>query len=552
VGDSVQGFERIAAYAGRAAIGNALTQGIGVVTGLQSSFNWKSVAASAVGAGVGQAVGPAFGKAFGDTAAGQFGARLATGMVAGGAAMLAQGGRVAIQQVAVDAFGSVLGNSLVDAMMPEPVSMEEQLRDQFWGQVHSPQSPSIDWANPYGFQSSIGSIANSPTSAPVSSGPGITEIVAGIDAAATAGPGGTTYTAQRGDSISRILGTSSPQAIGNFMRANGLTSSTIYAGQDYFIPDDVNAYGDSAKLGQGALNVDNARLQAIAKQAEMAQQAQAATAVNGVVGAGGGRGFVNFDAAEYAAYMGTPSDSGGSSSLSGWGRTQAHALGVYDAGVGTVESAGYSFGVVGTPESRAAWALQTVDAGIEGIRRLVNDPSGTISGWWGNLTGDDPQAIRQATAQGTGIALGVAGGVAMGRLQGTPLSGLRQTGAGGLAGAADEAYALIRSSSTDVATIAENTGIKASNIQKVKDHLFYDEHLLDRYESLGIPGEMRRFDSNLNIANAWQRLEMGTFKAPDMQLLRHETAEAWYMRKYGPSYNNSHNAAQMRYPSPLE
>ncbi|MFC5472451.1 hypothetical protein [Paraherbaspirillum soli] len=131
-------------------------------------------------------------------------------------------------------------------------------------------------------------------------------------------------------------------------------------------------------------------------------------------------------------------------------------------------------------------------------------------------------------------------------------TGLRQTGAGGGASAADEAYSVIRASTSDVGTIAQNTGIKPSNIQKVKDHLFYKEHLLDRYERLGIPSEMKRFDSNLDIANSWQRLGAGKYTPADIQLLRHETAEAWFMRKYGPSYNNSHNAAQSRYPSPLE
>src|SRR5205085_5457547 len=63
-----------------AAMVNALTQGIGVVTGLQKSFDWHSVAASAVGAGVGQAVSGPIGNALGK---GSFGARLATGLIAG-------------------------------------------------------------------------------------------------------------------------------------------------------------------------------------------------------------------------------------------------------------------------------------------------------------------------------------------------------------------------------------------------------------------------------------------------------------------------------------
>jgi hypothetical protein len=36
-----------------------------------------------------------------------------------------------------------------------------------------------------------------------------------------------------------------------------------------------------------------------------------------------------------------------------------------------------------------------------------------------------------------------------------------------------------------------------------------------------------------------------------MSLLRHEAAEAWFMRKHGPGYNAAHEAAQKRYPSGL-
>ena len=105
-------------------------------------------------------------------------------------------------------------------------------------------------------------------------------------------------------------------------------------------------------------------------------------------------------------------------------------------------------------------------------------------------------------------------------------SGLRQTGAGGLAGSADEDYAAIRASTDDVAAIAGNTGIKPSNIQKVKDHIFNNEHLLDRYVDQGIPAYMSRFDSHEGIAAAWQRLSKGKGTAGDMGLLRHEAAEA--------------------------
>jgi hypothetical protein len=107
-----------------------LNQGIGVVTGLQSKFDWRSVAASAVGAGVGQAVSGPIGDALGK---GTFGARLATGLIAGGAAAIARGGKVAIQQVVVDAFGNAAAESFVDAMQPkDPLGdfINEQLAAQ--------------------------------------------------------------------------------------------------------------------------------------------------------------------------------------------------------------------------------------------------------------------------------------------------------------------------------------------------------------------------------------------------------------------------------------
>ncbi len=127
---------------------------------------------------------------------------------------------------------------------------------------------------------------------------------------------------------------------------------------------------------------------------------------------------------------------------------------------------------------------------------------------------------------------------------------LPQTGAGSFRGPADEAYDAIRESTTDVQSIAENTGFREENIQNIKDHLYNNEHLLDRYVDYGIPATMGRFDSDISIAESWSRLENGTFTNEDIQLLKHETAEAWYMQKYGPSYSAAHEAAQMRFPAP--
>jgi YD repeat-containing protein len=110
------------------AVGSALTQGIAVATGLQKSFSWTAVAASAAGASVGQAVGGALGRAFGD-----FGGRVATSLVAGTATALARGGRVSVQQIAIDAFGNALGSDLAargtSGNLPGPITEQDRASD---------------------------------------------------------------------------------------------------------------------------------------------------------------------------------------------------------------------------------------------------------------------------------------------------------------------------------------------------------------------------------------------------------------------------------------
>jgi len=103
----------------RSTVGNVLTQGVGVVTGLQSSFSWRGVAASAAGAVAGQVAGKLLGDAVGtaswDPWAKEMVTRTGAGLAAGTVASIAQGGRVSMQQVATDAFGNALGWSLANA-----------------------------------------------------------------------------------------------------------------------------------------------------------------------------------------------------------------------------------------------------------------------------------------------------------------------------------------------------------------------------------------------------------------------------------------------------
>ncbi|MEO6936655.1 MAG: LysM peptidoglycan-binding domain-containing protein [Collimonas sp.] len=101
----VQGFVQGAA-------GSIVTQGVEVAVGLQSHFDWRGVAASAIAGGVGRSVGqteigknPTFGKIVGGLAAGT-----ASGLVRGGSLQNRMSG------ILQDVVASTIGNSVVDTI----------------------------------------------------------------------------------------------------------------------------------------------------------------------------------------------------------------------------------------------------------------------------------------------------------------------------------------------------------------------------------------------------------------------------------------------------
>ena len=110
---------------------------------------------------------------------------------------------------------------------------------------------------------------------------------------------------------------------------------------------------------------------------------------------------------------------------------------------------------------------------------------------------------------------------------------------------AEKIYDSIRKSDTDICDIAQNLGFKADNIKNIKDHVFYNEHDLDRYGPDRI--ERKQFDPNLQQALAWKRLETGTHTQDDITWIKHECAERHHELKYGSGYNEAHNRAQTRF-----
>jgi hypothetical protein len=70
-------------------------------------------------------------------------------------------------------------------------------------------------------------------------------------------------TARPGDSISRLVGTSRPEAIGRFASLNGLNSSRLKVGSSYRVPTSYDdATPDEITVGNQLLRSDNARLAA--------------------------------------------------------------------------------------------------------------------------------------------------------------------------------------------------------------------------------------------------------------------------------------------------
>ncbi len=114
--------------------------------------------------------------------------------------------------------------------------------------------------------------------------------------------------------------------------------------------------------------------------------------------------------------------------------------------------------------------------------------------------------------------------------------------------AAEKAYDSIRNSTDDVLKIAENTGFRPENIQKIKDHIFNDSVLKDRGLDSGEIAEFGRFDADPRIANAWARLTNGTHSEEDIVLLKHEIAERKYMIIWDDrSYDRAHRKALDKY-----
>ncbi|ADZ19448.1 hypothetical protein BJV85_003620 [Clostridium acetobutylicum] len=101
---------------------------------------------------------------------------------------------------------------------------------------------------------------------------------------------------------------------------------------------------------------------------------------------------------------------------------------------------------------------------------------------------------------------------------------------------AEKMYDIIRNYTTDVKKISENTGIPESRINRIKEHVFYNEHIKTY--------EVGRFDPNYDMANAWERLIKGNYVQSDIDLLNHEIFESKFESIFKTDYSTAHSKTE--------
>lgn len=107
---------------------------------------------------------------------------------------------------------------------------------------------------------------------------------------------------------------------------------------------------------------------------------------------------------------------------------------------------------------------------------------------------------------------------------------------------ADKKYEEIRKWTDDIERISQNTGMSPKKIERVKNHLFHEEHVLTHQKTL--EDYIGRFGSDEEIAAAWDRLYRGDFIKNDIKLLEHEYFESRFERKYNVKNSIAHESTQ--------
>lgn len=93
----------------------------------------------------------------------------------------------------------------------------------------------------------------------------------------------------------------------------------------------------------------------------------------------------------------------------------------------------------------------------------------------------------------------------------------------------------------DVELIAKSSGMTIEEIQTIKKHIFFDEHI--KYD-----GTKSVFDADYDMAVAWKRLAEGIPENRDILLLQHELLENSVEKMYNLSAAEAHAIADEKYP----
>ena len=102
-------------------------------------------------------------------------------------------------------------------------------------------------------------------------------------------------------------------------------------------------------------------------------------------------------------------------------------------------------------------------------------------------------------------------------------------------------YDEIRNRTSDIEAISKNSGFPKNDIEKIKNHVFFNEYNLSEEAPT-------RFEPDYDMAVSWQRLVEGNdIREMDIILLNHELMEHELMTEKGLSYREAHEETEKKY-----
>lgn len=104
---------------------------------------------------------------------------------------------------------------------------------------------------------------------------------------------------------------------------------------------------------------------------------------------------------------------------------------------------------------------------------------------------------------------------------------------------AEDWYETIRQDNTDVELISKNIKKHANIVTRIKEHVFYKEHVIIRDDIV----EKKRLDCDPEIVNSWCRMRDGDHVENDLKLFRHEQVETIMMQRKSMHQQQAHQYA---------